>query len=286
MTLADWSADAAGALERAGQAPADARRDVAVIARAILGWDTARWLLAQRDTVPANLDASAGALLSRRARHEPVAYLIGTREFYGRDFVVSPAVLIPRPETELVVEEALKAVGGRATSASLVIADIGTGSGCLAITLAAELPAASVIATDTSASALEIARRNAQAIGVLSRVRFLHRSLLDGAPETIDLIVSNPPYVRDDERESLSADVLDYEPHGALFAGADGLDVIRRLVPQAAARLASGGHLIVEIGAGQDREVAAIVAACDRLERLRIAPDLQGIPRVAVARAL
>jgi release factor glutamine methyltransferase len=195
-------------------------------------------------------------------------------------------VLIPRPETELVVEEALKAVGSRTTSASLVVADIGTGSGCLAITLAAELPAAAVIGTDTSARALEIARRNAQALGVASRVRFVHGSLLDGAPETIDLIVSNPPYVRDDERAGLAADVLDYEPHSALFAGADGLDVIRKLVPLAAARLASGGHLIMEIGAGQDREVAAIVAACDRLELLRIAPDLQGIARVAVARAL
>jgi release factor glutamine methyltransferase len=288
VTLADWSADAARALERAGLAPADARRDVAVIARAMLGWDTARWLLDQRQPVPAQLATSATPLLERRARHEPVAYLTGTREFYGRNFAVTPAVLIPRPETELVIEQALERLGVRPGSDTkpLSVADVGTGGGCLAITLAAELPTASVVATDISADALAIARRNADAAGVSARVRFVHGSLFDGAPAIFDLIVSNPPYVRDDERATLAPDVVDYEPHGALFAGADGLDVVRRLVPEAATRLAPGGHLVMEIGAGQDREVARIVASTGRLSLVRIAPDLQGIPRVVVAGAL
>ena len=287
MTLAEWSADAACSLEHAGFAPADARRDVAVIARAVLEWDAATWLLRQPDPIPATLAAATAPLLDRRARHEPVAYVIGTREFYGRDFLVSPAVLIPRPETELVVEEAMSALGVTPGSdVALVIADVGTGSGCLAVTIAAELPGATVIATDTSASALDIASRNAAAFRVGPRVRFVHGSLLDGAPDDLDLIVSNPPYVRDDERETLPRDVIGYEPHGALFAGADGLDVIRQLVPAAASRLVSGGTLVMEIGAGQDREVARIVGADGRLALVRIAPDLQGIPRVVVARAL
>ncbi|HET9371847.1 MAG TPA: peptide chain release factor N(5)-glutamine methyltransferase [Vicinamibacterales bacterium] len=305
--MAEWSAAAARSLERAGFTAADARRDAAVIARSVLGWDAATWLLRQTDEAPPRLASEADPLIARRTRHEPVAYLTGQREFYGRNFLVSPAVLIPRPETELVVSEALGVgagseqgrrrvgagseqgqtrVGGGSDPEPLRIADIGTGSGCLAVTLAAELANATVLATDTSESALDVARRNAGALGVSARVRFVRGSLLDGAPPQFDLIVSNPPYVRDDERATLAPDVIDYEPHAALFAGADGLDVIRALVPAAAARLTRGGHLVMEIGAGQDRDVAHIVAATGRLSIVRIAPDLQGIPRVVVARAL
>jgi release factor glutamine methyltransferase len=288
-TVGAWAADAAAALERAGFSDADARVDVAVIARALLGWDTAAWMLRQREPVPAGSAAALDAAIARRARREPVAYITGVREFYGRPFAVTPDVLIPRPETELVVDEAIREwrrIGGSAGARPPVIMDIGTGSGCLAVTLAAELPGSRLIGTDISRAALTVAARNAESLGAAGRIAWRHAALTAGVETPVDIVVANPPYVPDGDRPRLPPDVRDYEPASALFAGPDGLDVIRALLPAAADVLRSGGALVMEIGAGQAGAVEEIARADAGLRLDRIAPDLAGVPRVAVLRRL
>lgn len=285
MTLAAWAAAAAARLEHAGLTPADARVDVGVIARGLLDWDASAWVVRQPDTVPAEALARLDAAIDRRTRREPVAYILGVREFYGRPFIVTPDVLIPRPETELVVDEALRAWregGGASGARPPVIMDIGTGSGCLAVTLAAELPGARLVGTDTSRSALGVALANARALGVEGQIAWRHGSLTGGVETPVDLIVTNPPYVREDERDSLAPEVRDYEPASALFAGPDGLDVIRALLPAAADVLRAGGAVVMEIGAGQAEAVGMMAAAHEAMVLDRIVPDLAGIPRVAV----
>lgn len=282
--LAALVVSAARTLASAGLAADDARRDAALLARHQLGWTHAQWLTHSDDDAPAGFALHYDALIARRARREPIAQITGIREFYGREFKVTRDVLSPRPETEFVIEQALAwltARGLRLTGAS-TIADIGTGSGILAITLALEQPYGRVIATDVSPAALEVARDNAARHGLAYHIDFRETPLLDGIAGPFDLIVSNPPYVPEIDRASLMPEVREFEPAMALFAGADGLDVIRALVPAAAQALGSGGALIMEIGAGQAEAVAAIVAASG-LTLEQIAPDLQGIPRVVVA---
>jgi release factor glutamine methyltransferase len=215
-----------------------------------------------------------------------VAYITGTREFYGRPFRVTPAVLVPRPETEGLVEEALRLVSGDgrgpATGAGLRVVDVGTGSGCLAITLALEWPAAAVTATDVSPDALAVAAENAARLGA-ARIDFRRTNLLDGLPGRFDLVVSNPPYIALADRASLPPDVRDHEPAAALYGGEDGLDVVRGLVAAAAARLAPNGYLVMEIGAGQADAVRALVERTTGLAWRHVTPDLAGIPRVVVA---
>ena len=221
----------------------------------------------------------------QRRLGEPVAYLLGVREFYGRPFLVTRDVLIPRPETELVVDEALAALAERGTSnVAPRLADVGTGSGCLAITLALEYLSARVAATDVSAAALAVAVENAARLGVEGHIRFRRTPLLGGAADSFDVIVSNPPYISARDAATLAPDVRDYEPELALFAGDDGLAVIRELVPAAERALTPGGWLIMEIGAGQAEGVSRLVLAAADLELVRVTPDLAGIPRVVVAR--
>jgi release factor glutamine methyltransferase len=289
MTVLAAVQDGIRALVESGFAPDDARTDAAVIARHLLGWTLTDWAARNRDAAPDGFSEQLSALLRRRAAHEPVAYLTGVREFYGREFRVSPAVLIPRPETEMVIEvllhdgvlSAARRPEGNDGDAhgGPVIVDVGTGSGCLAITLKLEWPAARVIGTDVSAAALAVARANADRLG--ADVEFVEASLLPAGLE-VDVVVSNPPYVPERDRASLAADVRDFEPAGALFAGPDGLDVIRALVPAAQKALKPGGWLVMEIGAGQADAVAALVEQAG-LALARVAPDLQGIPRVVVA---
>jgi release factor glutamine methyltransferase len=285
-SLADTAAGAAASLEAAGFSRDDSRREAALLARRVLGWSAAEWLTHLTDPAPADLAARLAPLVARRARHEPVAYITGEREFYGRTFHVTPDVLIPRPETELVVEEALACLraGGPAPRACRVL-DVGTGSGCLAVTLALEWPAARVVATDVSAGAIDVARENAARLGAAARLEFRCGPLAAGAAGTFDLIVANPPYVPDVDRTTLPSDVADHEPAAALFAGRDGLDVIRALVPDAARRLVPGGWLVLEVGAGQAAGVGRIVEA-EPLSLVRVRPDLRQIARVVVARTL
>ena len=310
-------------LTAAGHDPAAARLDAGVLARHVLQWDAATWLSRQREEASVAFRAAFDRAIERRRAHEPVAYITGTREFYGRPFAVSSGVLIPRPETELVVDEALSAlseIAARKTpgaslrseraeacpeSAGLKpggdegpcealeeqprpaaprVADVGTGSGCLAVTLALESPTARITATDISDAALAVAVENALRLGVEGRIAFRRTSLLGGAVGAFDVIVSNPPYVPARDRLALAPDVRDYEPATALFGGDDGLDVIRALLPAAARALAPGGWLVMEIGADQAERLSDLVGATGGLSLVRIAPDLAGIPRVVVAR--
>lgn len=290
--LAVLVVSAARTLAGAGIPADDARRDAALLARTQLGWSHAHWLGYSDDDAPAGFAMAFDTLIARRAAREPVSQIVGSREFYGREFRVTRDVLTPRPETELIIEHALAwltAYGSRLTAddSRLTIrprvVDVGTGSGCLAVTLALEHPAADIVATDVSAAALAIARENAARHRVADRIEFRETSLLDGVDAPLDLIVSNPPYVPEADRASLMPEVRDFEPGLALFAGPDGLDVIRQLVPAAAGALAPGGALIMEIGHGQADAVTAIIAAAG-LTLDQIARDLQGIPRVVIAR--
>ena len=216
------------------------------------------------------------AWLKRRARHEPIQYITGEQEFFGLKFRVTPDVLIPRPETEHLVEAALARVD---RDAPLLIADIGTGSGAIAVALAHALPLARVTALDISPAALAVARGNAENHSVLDRIRFCESDLLEAvAGESFDMIVSNPPYVAVDE--VLDPQVRDYEPASALFAGATGLDVYRRLIPQAQTSLELGDWLLLEIGHGQREALARLLASWNNVSFIA---DLQGIPRVACA---
>jgi release factor glutamine methyltransferase len=274
---------AAQALVARGFAPEDARRDVSVLARHLLGWTMADWVTNAGALSPAGFAESFQRLVLRRMIHEPVAYITGVREFYGREFMVTRAVLIPRPETEGVIEAIPPGLLAAHESGNAVVLDLGTGSGCLAITLALEHPAARIIATDVSADALAIARANAARLGA-DRVEFIESLLIPPGLPPLDLIVTNPPYVPERDRESLSPDVRDFEPALALFAGEDGLDVIRVLLPQARAALKPSGALVMEIGAGQADALTALVAQAG-LRLITIRPDLQSIPRIVVAAA-
>jgi len=242
----------------------------------VLGRDRA-YLLTHPETI---LSPEQAALyeewLSRRARHEPVQYIIGEQEFFGLKFRVTPDVLIPRPETEHLVEGALACIERESTPR---IADIGTGSGAIAVALAHALPNAQVTALDNSPAALAVARGNAGMHGVGERIRFIESDLLTAVHgEHFDMIVSNPPYVA--AGEELEAQVRDYEPPSALFAGEDGLDIYRRLIPQAFAALKPGGWLLLEIGYGQRDALAQLLSQWTSLSFIA---DLQGIPRVACA---
>jgi release factor glutamine methyltransferase len=269
---------------RAGIPPDQAGIDAEVLARAAAGWDRATWLTRRNE--PAGIEAAARfeAMASRREQREPVAYITGVREFWGLDFIVSPAVLIPRPETELIVEAALDRLADPARAWR--IADVGTGSGCIAIALATERRAAMLTATDISEAALEVARQNATLRGVGSRIDFLRTSFLNDVIGPFDLIVANPPYVPTFARTALAPDVREFEPHAALFGhGADGLDEVRSILSQAATRLAPGGWLLMEFGFGQGDEVREAASGVRGLRVEMILRDLQGLERTLVARA-
>ena len=218
--------------------------------------------------------------ISQRASGVPAQYITGHQEFWGMDLIVSPAVLIPRPETEHVIEAALELVNSRRASSACIV-DVGTGSGCMALALAKELPQAEIHATDTSAAALEIARANAARHGLDSRIHFHQTDLLHGfEPGAFDLVVSNPPYVGESEEDQVQLEVRKFEPRDAVFAGPTGLEVIGRLIPQAHAALKPGGVLIMEISGTIAEGVKSLLA---NWSELRVLNDLQAIPRVAVA---
>lgn len=220
-------------------------------------------------------------LIARRAAGEPLQYLTGHQEFWRADFLVSPAVLIPRPETEHVVEETLALVHHFALGPHLKLIDVGTGSGAIAVSLARELPQAEVHAVDLSPDALAVARLNAERLG--ARVQFALSDVLASVERdgSFDFVVSNPPYVGLNEADKVQQVVRDHEPHLAVFAGVEGLDVIRRLIPQAHEALRPGGWLLMEIGFSQAEAVIALLAAW---HNVRAIPDLAGIPRVIAAR--
>jgi release factor glutamine methyltransferase len=264
-----------------------------------LGRDRA-WMYSHHDEV---LDPATTQkyfqLIGRRAAGQPTQYLTGHQEFWGLDFEVTPAVLIPRPETEHVMEIALARLGERGLKIhmdtglpreTLHVADIGTGSGCLAVALAYELPHAEIIATDSSAAALEIARRNAARNQVADRIRFIEADLLalpgnERTPEPFfDLIVSNPPYIADSDAASLQREVRDHEPHAALFAGPTGTEIYERLVAEARDQLRDRGILVLELGYNSAEPVRAMFDATSTAwTNVSITMDLAGIPRILAA---
>jgi release factor glutamine methyltransferase len=279
ITLFDTLASARDRLIRAGIAPAEASVDVDLYARTILGWDRARVITSHNEPAPDALEPRFSQWIARRERREPSAYIVGTREFWGLDFDVTPAVLIPRPETEFVVEEVLRAASGM--PGPLRLADIGTGCGCIAVSLAHELRDAVVVASDVSAEALQVARRNAVRHGVEDRIRFIETSYLDGVDETFDLIAANPPYVKQGDKPALSRDVQ-HEPDVALFGGASGLRDIGGALDAAVRCLRPSGWFVMEFGFGQEDDVRELVGKRTALRFDRVREDLQGLARTAV----
>jgi release factor glutamine methyltransferase len=270
-------------LRRAAITPDEADLDARLLAQKLLGWDAARFFTSANEGEPADFAALYERLVERRERREPLAYITGHQEFWGLEFEVSPAVLIPRPETELIVEAVLERFPE--SHASLEAADVCTGSGCLAVALAHERPGVRIVAADVSADALRTARRNADRHRVADRIQFEQADLLDGTGSTaVDLIVSNPPYVPDGDRATLQPEVRDHEPPVALFAGEDGLAIIRRLVDRSTGQLKTGGLLIFEFGVGQADAVRELISQSPGLTMLDVKQDLQGIPRTAVVR--
>lgn len=281
MRLREWLAQAADRLA-SGPHPDRARRDAETLFLHHTGKSRA-WLLTHLEDEFAGCGAMGyAALLDRRLGGEPIQYILGECEFYGMPFRVTPDVLIPRPETEHLVELALAALESTASCTTPRILDVGTGSGAIAVALARALPSAQVTAVDLSSAALDVARSNAERNAV--SVRFLEGDLIAPvADESFELIVSNPPYVPHSDRALISVEVREYEPSLALFGGADGLDIYRRLLPAAFAALVPSGSLLVEIGFTQAAAVEELFAAAG-FEQIHITPDLQGIPRVIAAR--
>lgn len=232
----------------------------------------------------------AQALLARRANREPLQYLLGTQEFCGVEFEVEPSVLIPRPETELLVDAAVRYVGMHSAAGRRpVIVDMGTGSGCIAVTLARRMPLAVLYATDRSAEALRVAKRNAERHGVAGQVTFLEGDLLQplracGVTGRVDLVISNPPYIAEREWEALQPEVRLFEPRIALAGGEDGLAIYRRLVQEAAKLLTTAGWLIMEVGQGQVHPILALIEATGRYGTVDVRRDQAGIDRVVCAR--
>ncbi|MFK7819395.1 MAG: peptide chain release factor N(5)-glutamine methyltransferase [Planctomycetaceae bacterium] len=215
--------------------------------------------------------------IQRRAKAEPVAYLVGFREFFGLDFSVNSAVLIPRPDTETLVRTALDVLKERSTSNVL---DIGTGSGCVAVAIAVNCPGANVTAVDISPEALAIASVNADKHNMSDRIRLLQSDVFSGVPdEKFEVIVSNPPYIRADEMPGLDADVRDHEPTGALVGGTDGLDIVRQIIAQSPGYLTDDGHLMLEVDGQQAEPVAELLKRAG-FQNVGIEKDLSGIQRV------
>ncbi len=222
------------------------------------------------------------ATITERSTGKPTQYITGHQEFWGLDFIVSPAVLIPRPETEHVIETTLE-LAKALTSEKMFekIADIGTGSGCIAVALAGEFPAAKMTAVDISSAALEIARANAARHQLEKRIAFFESDLLAALPkEHFDLVVSNPPYVGEGEADKVQRQVREFEPKVAVFSGIEGMDIYRRLIPQARAALVPGGWLVMEMGYSSEQLVRELLSGWTNI---RVTHDLQGIPRVIAA---
>ncbi|HEY3707366.1 MAG TPA: peptide chain release factor N(5)-glutamine methyltransferase [Terracidiphilus sp.] len=278
MTLQEWVEAGAQALRR-GPHPERARADAEFLLRFLLNQERAALLARWTERLDENEAGRYREMLARRRAGEPIQYITGETEFYGLPFRVTPAVLIPRPETEHLVEKVLLLCRDMVQPRIL---DIGTGSGAIAVALAHELHEATVTAIDISAEAIAIARENAARNR--AAVRFLQGDLL--APvtgERFDVVASNPPYVSSADRDSLAVEVRDHEPHSALFAGFDGLAIFRRLIPQALDGINPGGYVVLEIGYDQRDSIHGLLSASG-FENIEFIPDLQGIARVAVGR--
>ncbi|MGV7228218.1 MAG: peptide chain release factor N(5)-glutamine methyltransferase [Nitrospirales bacterium] len=271
------------AVDRLSQAGiANAKLEALWIVEEALGVSRVRILSYGEDVLDAENYQRAISLIERRAAQEPLQYVLGSQEFCGLDMVVNPEVLIPRPESELLVEEAIALLGAHPQP---VILDVGTGSGCLGISIGLALKRARVIASDRSPSALQVARTNARKHGMDSRISWLAGDLLapllsSGLAGKVTAIIANLPYISHDEWDRLSPDVKDFEPCLALDGGPDGLDVYRRLLQEAPGVLAPEGVVLMEVGLGQADWLCREVSDSNRFEVTKVQPDSQGIPRM------
>jgi release factor glutamine methyltransferase len=274
----------AGATGRLSAITDDAGLEAEVLLAHTLGVTRSRLLAMLGEPLPADAGAAFEALVARRLAREPLAYITGEREFYGLRFAVAPGVLLPRPETELLVEIAV-AEARRRAPARLRIADVGTGSGCVATAIAAHAPNAAVVATDTSPQALRIAVANATALlgEDAGRVAFVRADLLDGFGRC-DVVVANLPYVPEREWRELAPEVRGHEPRAALVGGKAGTEVIERLIAQAPAHLAPRGVLAVEFGFGQAQRLVTYARSCFAGAAIDVRRDLAGVERVLVIR--
>jgi len=253
------------------------RLDAEVLLAHTLRCDRSRLYAHPRAPLPAEASRTFSAFIRRRAAHEPVAHLLGEREFFGLPFFVSPAVLIPRPETELLVEHVLARV-----SPSARIVDVGTGSGCIAVSLAVQLPSARLFATDISAAALAVARKNIARHNVEARVSPVQADLLTGLRGQFDAIVSNPPYIAPAERSTLPPDVREFEPPQALFSENEGLAHLIRLLKDVPSLLSPGGMVFLEFGAAQGAAVLSAAKQMHPAASFSIVQDLGGRDRLLV----
>jgi len=285
LTIIEALHNAEAELKTAGVA--NARLDAEVLLAHILKKDRA-WIVTHiSDTLDEENSRTYKTACNRRAHREPLQYILGTQEFWGLEFIVTPDVLIPRPETELAVEEAIGIA--KKLDHQPIIVDLGTGSGCIAISLAKELPSALFFAVDASEKALAVARDNSDKLGVSDRIQFLRGDLLEPLDELavrgqIDIIVSNPPYVRSGERDTLQAEVRDYEPEAALFSGPSGTEIHRRIIAEAPTYLRLHGALIMEMGMGQAEELREMLSASVAYTVPVLTRDLAGIERIVSAR--
>jgi len=278
MTVGEAIGWGSSILDESDKMTGNSRADATLLLRHVLGISQAEmYACRERPLTPLETEAF-NEQIRRRAKGKPIQYILGQWEFFGLPFHLTPDVLIPRPETEHLVEAAIDRLKQHPAPR---IADVGTGSGAIAIALAHALPQSTIVALDISAPALEIARHNAKQNDVLDRIQFVQSDLFATlAAESFDAIVSNPPYVALSEKSSLPIEVRDYEPPLALFAGPTGLEIYQRLIAEAAPRLVPGGWLLLEIGHGQKETIHSLLHNWNAVEFL---PDLQGIPRVACA---
>lgn len=264
----------------------DARLDAELLLRHVLKQDRAWVFTHSRDALDEQDRSAFNELVLRRTTREPVQHIIGKQEFWGLEFIVSRSALIPRPETELVVESALKELRD---SASPLLVDLCTGSGCIAISLAKELRAARVFATDKSDQALMVARENARANGVSEHIRFFEGDLFGPLDEldihgNVDVITANPPYIRSLDLKTLQPEVRDFEPELALIAGPEGTELAERIIRTAPVYLKQGGSLIMEMGIGQAQALSRIILEAGAYESPVVLKDLAGIERVIAAK--
>lgn len=280
MTVREALAAARRRLQEAGIE--DSALEAEVLLRHALGLDRAGLFSRSDEAVPAGALSRFDSYVERRLKHEPTAYITGVREFFGIEFEVSPAVLIPRPETETLVEAAIELARPRSRiRRGPVIADIGTGSGAVAIALALNVARSDVYAVDSSAEALAVARRNAERLGA-DRVLCLRGDLLTPLPEYVDVLVANLPYVRSDQIQQLAPEVREYEPRAALDGGPDGLTVIGRFLRDAPSFLRPNGAVCLEFGDGQTEAVRDLARRAFPGLRLQIRKDLAGRDRVLI----
>ena len=286
-TISEAITEASARLEHS--AVAEPRRTAGVLLCHVLGIERTRLLTQSNESISEANSELFLRLVGRRAAGEPLQYITGHQEFYGLDFIVTPDVLIPRPETEFLVERVLKLIE-ESKEASPLIVDVGTGSGCIAVSVAVHARNARVLATDVSPSSLDIAMKNAAKHGVRDRIEFLAGDLLaplagrdlEGA---IDILASNPPYVNARSVDQLQPEVRDWEPHAALLGGPEGLDFYGRLFEDAAGYLKPDGFMVIEIGYDQFAAIEKLSAECS-WEIVDVTRDLQDIPRTLTLRIM